>query len=117
MATKKAAKKKSRKSAKPAVLGTKVVIEPSEDTPSYYVNYAEVIHSRHEFGLYVAQLPTKLSTEDLEAARASGELHVEPALQLVVPPTLILGLIGALETQKNLYEKDFGKIQEEGKKK
>lgn len=117
MATKKATKKRSGKSAKPEVLGVKIVLEASEDTPSYYVNYVEIIHSQHEFGLYAAQMPTKLSTDSLEAARKSGEIHVEPTLQLVVPPTLIPGLIRALETQKQSYEKEFGMIQVEGKKK
>ena len=117
MATKKATEKRSKKSTKPEILGVKIVLETSEEIPSYYVNYAEVIHSRHEFGLYAVQLPTKLSTDSLEAARASGEIHIEPTLHLVVPPTLIPGLIDALETQKNSYEKEFGAIQQEGKKK
>jgi hypothetical protein len=34
-------------------LTLKVILDPSDDTPVYYINFAEVSHSANEFGLSV----------------------------------------------------------------
>ncbi len=118
MATKKKiAKKTAKKTVEPEGITARIVMDITEDTPVYYINYAEIIHSRHEFGMYAVQLPTKLSAQDADQAKTSGELHLEPVLQLLMPPTVISGLIDALKIQKDAYEKEYGKIQDEAKKK
>jgi hypothetical protein len=88
----------------------RVVLESTDDTPAYYVNYAEVSHSQNEIGISVVRIPTKISQKTLAEAQKTGEIKLEPVLNLIFPPTVIPGLIKALELQKTAYEQAMGKI-------
>jgi hypothetical protein len=77
-------------------------IEVRPDTPSYYVNFIGVSHSAYDFTLSAIKIPSPLTPGQAEAAK-SGEIPLEPVVQLVVPPLLIDGLIKALIDQKDKY--------------
>lgn len=90
----------------------RIVVDVTPDTPTYYANHIEIAYNRHEIAVWVARLPTKASRDDMALAEEIGELVVEPEMQILLPPTLIDGLISALETTKENYEKVFGPIRE-----
>lgn len=84
----------------------------SEDISSYYANYIEVASAQHDFSLYFCHIPARFSGEKLELARTSGVLSMEPDFKVTVPPTVIPGLIRALEKQRKSHEAIFGSIPE-----
>lgn len=95
-----------------------LMVRPSvvttDATPVYYINNAEISSSAYEFGMAVARLPTKPSAEQMHEMRTDGVLNVEAELVLLMPPTLIPGLIRALNTQREVYEAQFGAIFDAG---
>lgn len=108
------------KKAKPATatreggtgeISLRIVVEATQETPAYYVNHAEIAMSPHECAIWFARLPTKPSRQEMEDARTIGEIVVEPEFQVLIPPTLIFGLIKALETTRDNYEATFGPIR------
>jgi hypothetical protein len=103
------ARKLRRKAA--GRVAAKVVWSVPSDLPSYYVNEAEVSHSRHEFSLTVGKLPTELNAATRMAAAETGEIRIVALLQVFVPPTLIPSLIEALTDHKNQYEAAFSPIR------
>ncbi len=108
-----AIKKRKGKSAAPkdkGVLTTRLVVDTREEILTYYINYIEVICAEHNFSLYSLQVPGKFSAEELAVAQETGVLNLEPAFQMILPPTIVRGLIKALESQLELYEKQFGEI-------
>jgi hypothetical protein len=80
-------------------------IDVNSDTPSYYVNAIAVSHTAYDFTLTVAKIPSPLTQEQAESAQSGKQIHVEPILQIVMPPLLIDGLMSALTDQKTKYEK------------
>jgi hypothetical protein len=84
-----------------------------DETFTYYANHAEIASSPHEFGLLFARMPTKVPPERLEEAM-SGTLTLPCDVQILIPATMISGLIRALNTQKATYEKRYGDIHEPG---
>jgi hypothetical protein len=84
-----------------------------EDTFTYYANYAEIASTPHEFAFLFARMPAKLSPEKLEEARA-GTLTLTSDVQILIPATLIPGLIRALNTHKTVHEQRYGTIHEPG---
>src|SRR3989338_3017784 len=101
---KRAAKTIAAQSPKP--MKVNLGIQLSTETAIYYVNHAEVSHIQQEFGLLVARLPTKLTLEQQKAVKQSGTLTVEAVVQLLFSPTIVPGLINALQTQMGLYEQN-----------
>jgi len=93
----------------------RIVLEPQEHTPTYYANHAEVSRGAHDFGVSFAHLPTKFSKEKLETVTDEGELKYSPNVQLVLPPTVIPGLIRALQTQLDLYMQRKQRDEQESK--
>ncbi len=96
---------------KPSPGQARLSVEITDSTSSSYVNHIEVGHSDHEFFLMCARLPTKLSKTDIELAKASGELRLEAMVQVLIPPTLVSGLIAALQMQKEQFEKKHGALR------
>ena len=96
----------------PVSLAVRVILEVGSDVPSYYINYADVAQSNHEFTLSVAKMPTRLGPQAVRTLQETGELHVETLLQLLIPPTLLPSLLKALTVQKDLYEKAHGPIRD-----
>lgn len=110
------AKAKKDKGQEETILAVRVTLRESEDTPVYYINYAELYSSQNEFGISVARVPTKPRPEDIEEAKKSGAIRVETMLQLVMPPTIIPGLINALKRQKESFERLYGEIKPQEQK-
>jgi hypothetical protein len=100
--------KKSTDPQTPTFLAIRPTIEPVEDGPAYYVNFAEIAISTNEFTMLAARVPTKLSAQRLQEAKAQGTLTFNAEVQLIMPPTLIPGLIRALTVSKEQYEKQAG---------
>ena len=96
-----------------------VQVDAKPDTPFYYVNYLGVNHSPYDFTISALRLPSQLSPEQKVYARKKEPVPMEPTLQLVIPTTLIKGLINALSIQCQKYEAKFGAIpsKEEGNEK
>jgi hypothetical protein len=106
------ARKASRKAAPARAEKTqvRVAVDVPSDVATYYANHVEVSRTSHDFSITVARIPSQLQKDVKEAAIRSGVLHIEPLLQLVVPPTLIPGLIKALTIQQKNYEAEQGPI-------
>src|SRR5689334_21699050 len=96
-------------------LPVKIVVEITKNTPSFYVNYAEVNFAAHELALSLVRVPTKLSGTKAEESK-TGILKCESLAQILFAPTLLPGLIRALNTTKEQYEKTMGPITEPGAK-
>jgi len=86
-------------------LTARVELDVRPDTPSYYVNYMAVGHTDHDFTISAARIPAFLTPERKAHAQKKGIIFQEATLQLVIPPTIIKGLIKALTTQMDTYEK------------
>jgi hypothetical protein len=79
------------------------------------MNYMEAANTANDFSLLCVRMPAKLSTERKSHALATKELHIEPDVVITFPTSLVPGLIRALTTQKENYEKAIGtRIQEPG---
>lgn len=100
----------------PQQVQLQVVLDPTDDTPAYYINYADVTFGMHDFIMSFARLPTKLNSSQLEGLKAGTTMRFEPLLQVILPPTIIPGLIRALSTTKDGFEAQFGEIKEPGVK-
>jgi len=86
------------------VLPVRIVVDPTEETPVYYANHAEVSLSPHEISVSFVRVPSKLSSSRTKDAQVSGSLTFEPTVQVVIPPTLLPGLIKAMTITKDQYE-------------
>lgn len=95
-----------RKIKAPQRVTANIKLDIRPDTPSYYVNYMAVGHTNHDFTISVARTPAFLTPEQEARAKKESIVSLETTLQLVVPPTLIKGLIEALTKQINKYEKE-----------
>jgi hypothetical protein len=99
---------KSQSSLPQQINVTAIRLEPLENAATFYVNHIEVGSSAHDFSLICGRLPGKLSLDQFEEVKGSGALVVEPEVQVVIPATLVIGLIKALTAQKDNYEKTYG---------
>ena len=104
---------KDEESASLIVGPVKVVLNVSDGVPSYYVNHAEVSQTRHDFSIHFAQVPSKFSSDTIALIKETHVLPLEPMLQVTIPPTLIPGLIKALNRQRETYEEAHGEIRED----
>ncbi len=87
------------------ISGLVVKLEPLENASTYYANHIEIGSTAHDFSIICARLPPKLTTEQFVQVRADNTLIFEPEVQIIVPATLIVGMIKALTVQKELYER------------
>lgn len=115
MAKKAVSKSAAAEKVEPKEIQVQIAFNHVDDISSYYVNHAEVANTQHEFVILCGRLPAKLSPSQAQVAKEKGKIMIDPLLQLTVPPTLIDGLINALKTQKERYEKRHGKIGGESK--
>jgi hypothetical protein len=90
----------------PTAVQVKVGLEVPDGTPSYYLNYIEINHSKWDFCLIGAKLPAKYSAAKIAEMQAGGVLALPAEVTINFPSTLIVGLIRALTIQKELYEKE-----------
>lgn len=107
-----AAKRAARPAKKEATVSAQIVVDLAIDTPTYYINHVEIAVNRHEVALWFARLPTKPGRDQLAVIQETNELVVEPEFQILVPPTLLPGLISAFQKSKETYEAQFGPIGE-----
>ncbi len=84
-----------------------------DETFTYYANHAEIASTPHEFALMFARMPAKLPPEKLEEV-GGGTLTLTSDVQILIPATLIPGLIRALNTHKTVHEQRYGAIHEPG---
>src|ERR1700733_7222939 len=82
-----------------------VHLSPQTDTPSYYVNYIGVTHTAYDFTLSAVRIPTPFTDEQIELAKNGQQIPVEPIVQLVIPASLVDGLMKALTDQKERHAK------------
>ena len=95
---------KAAASLKP--LAVRIVGEVPEGTPAYYANFIEISHTKWDFSLIASRFPAKFGGAKLAEARATGILPVYAEVTINFPPTLMVGLIRALTTQKESFEKE-----------
>jgi hypothetical protein len=81
------------------------VLTPPKGTKPTYANFIEVVQTAHDFTLAGAQLPVKLSQEQITAAREGQAVPIEADFQITFPVSILIGLIDALMSQKETYEK------------
>lgn len=112
MAPTKKAKRKSPAVKSPTAKSVRIRIDVQDGTPSYYVNHFEVGHSQFEFALNAVRTPTILSQAVKNEAAMTGELVLEPELQLLFSPRTAKALIGVLQGQVAAYEANFGPANE-----
>jgi hypothetical protein len=101
-------------SPEPAPVMLSISAQVGEETFTYYANYAEIASTAHDVGLLFARLPGKLPPEKVQEAVNTGGLTLTCDVQIVIPTTLIDGLIRALNTQKAEHERRYGTIHEPG---
>jgi hypothetical protein len=105
--------KRNKKAPAPADI--RIVVDPDDSAPAFYVNYMEVANTANDFTLFGARLPAKVSEETKARIVTSNEFHVDADVLITFPVSLVPGLIRALTTQKEHYEKMTGAaIQEPG---
>jgi hypothetical protein len=80
-------------------------LEVPEGTPRYYSNYIEVTQTRWDFSLIFATLPSKPPAAKITEMQATGVLRLPADAAINFPPTIMAGLIRALNMQKEAYEK------------
>ena len=103
---------RAKTAKEPDALAVRLVVDLPPDLPTYYANHVELAVNRHEIAMWVARLPTKPGRDQLALAEATGELVVEAEMQILLPPTILEGLIAALVATKTKYEETFGPIRE-----
>lgn len=109
---------KAKTKAKPKIadltesVPVRLVVDASRETPTYYANHVEIAINKHEIALWVARIPTKPGRDEMALAEMTGEIVIDAEMQILLPPTLIDGLISALETTKTNFETAFGPIRE-----
>jgi len=101
MATKKGTATKGGKASTEPPLLVSIAMGAGDDIPSQYVNHIEIAHTIHDITLTAGVIPPKHSPEKLENIKASGLLLVEPVIKMTFPPTILDGLIDALQKQRD----------------
>lgn len=106
-------KPKTRRNGRPGKdLTVRLAMDVTEDTPVYYVNYAEVNFHANEFTVSAVRVPPRPSAARMEEAAETGRLRIECSVQLVLPVGVVPGLIRALSVQKENYENQWGLIKD-----
>jgi hypothetical protein len=106
-----ARKATARTAQKPVAIPVTISLEYTGEP--LYANFAEVSSAQHEFQIGFGLLPTKPNAEQMEQVNG-GTMRLNALVQILLPPTLIPGLIKALTTTKEQYEAVLGPIKELG---
>jgi hypothetical protein len=86
----------------------RIQLEPSDTASVFYVNYMEIGNTMHDFVLSGARIPGKFSAARIEEIKSTKVVTVDTEVQIVFPTSLLAGLIRALSTQKEVYERTIG---------
>jgi hypothetical protein len=81
------------------------VLTPPRGMKPTYTNFIEVVQTAHDFTLTGAQVPVKLSQEQIRVVSEGQSVPIEADFQITFPLSLLAGLIDALMAQKQTYEK------------
>lgn len=112
------AKKTDRRSAakiKEGLVSISISQKRTDQTEHHYANYISVGHSPWDFSISFGMFSTPQKGDvpsKGKAPNAEMEFEVPTQVEINFPLSLIAGLIRALETQKQAYEKQFGPILE-----
>jgi len=93
----------------PAALNTSQTVTitsaltPPKGTKPTYANFIEVVQTAHAFTLAGAQLPVKLSQEQIRAVSEGQAVLIEAEFQITFAVSILIGLIDALMSQKVTY--------------
>jgi hypothetical protein len=92
-----------------------ILPEITEEDKSIYANHVIVNHTPWDFALHFGSVVTPLQPK----LNDSGELEIQvkKLLTINIPSTLIKGLINALQTSLDRYEKQYGKVKTPGEDK
>jgi hypothetical protein len=84
----------------------RLVPAPTEGAPRAYANHLGVTHTPEDFTLFFGWYA--LSPSNMPPA--SGEVAVQPVIQISLPVNLIRPIIAVLQRQVEGYEANFGEI-------
>jgi hypothetical protein len=78
-----------------------------DETPVYYINFAELSHTPNDFSLTRVRVPSKPTKVMAEEAKNTGTITLSANVQLVFPVGMLHGLIKALQAGREIYEKSL----------
>lgn len=96
-----------------AKISVSVSMQVGDETLTYYANIAEIAPLQHDFAMLFGRLPAKLPPDKQQEAKA-GTVTLTSDVQILIPATLIDGVMRALATAKAIYEKNYGVLHEPG---
>jgi hypothetical protein len=96
-----------------AQISVSVAMQVGDETVTYYANLAEIAPLQHDFAMLFGRLPAKLPPDKQEEAKA-GMVTLTSDVQILIPATMIEGLMRALATAKTIYEQRYGVLHEPG---
>jgi hypothetical protein len=112
MAPKRKKVKGDRSSSQPEAAGEFLMLRPvldvTDETPQYYANHAEINFTVHDFLISFGRLSGRIGSDQIETLRETGAMRVRADVQILIPASLVAGLIRALSSQKEQYEKQHG---------
>ena len=82
-----------------------IAMESGEGTPVYYVNHVEISHTKNDFCITAGRLPARFGPTAKTELESTGVLLINAEVQILFPPTMLPGLIRALSSQQDAYEK------------
>jgi hypothetical protein len=95
----------------PPTITTRIVLDVSDATASYYVNYVEIGHTPSDFTVTCGRVPGKPSMAQLAVARETGELRLDSPVQITIPVNVLPAVIDALTLRREMYEQQYGAIK------
>jgi hypothetical protein len=88
-------------------VGVTIAVDVPDGVPSYYVNWIEISHTKWDFCIIGATMPARHNQSKIAELKATRVLTLNADVQLIIPPTLLPGLISALTIQKEKFEKEM----------
>ena len=83
----------------------RIAVSVTEETPVYYINFAEISNTPHDVSITCARIPSKPTRSMAEEANNTGTITLSANVQLVFTVGMLPGLIKALQTRQEMYEK------------
>lgn len=83
----------------------RIAVSVTEETPVYYINFAEVSNTPNDLSVTCARVPSKPTQSMADEAKNTGKITLKSNVQLVFPVGMLPDLIKALQTRREMYEK------------
>lgn len=90
--------------ALPPLVTLRLPIETRSDTPTYYINHAEVNLTPFEMAVTFSRLPPRFTDEQNERLAKGEAIHIPPIVQILLPLGFVSPLIEAMGKLKTDYE-------------